>query len=68
VLVLNAGLPGMASLHANSARQALVKLCTLTLLAGDNIGSPSIVPPVLRVQTRPSVVGMPAVASPIGYA
>ncbi|MGZ5422542.1 MAG: CpaF family protein [Aeromicrobium sp.] len=39
LLALNAGLPGMASLHANSARQALVKLCTLPLLAGENIGS-----------------------------
>ncbi|MGA9747125.1 MAG: ATPase, T2SS/T4P/T4SS family, partial [Nocardioides sp.] len=34
LLALNAGLPGMASLHANSAREALVKLCTLPLLAG----------------------------------
>ena len=36
LLALNAGLPGMASLHANTAREALVKLCTLPLLAGDN--------------------------------
>jgi pilus assembly protein CpaF len=36
LLALNAGLPGMASLHANSAREALVKMCTLPLLAGDN--------------------------------
>ena len=35
LLALNAGLPGMASLHANSAREALVKMCTLPLLAGD---------------------------------
>ncbi len=35
LLALNAGLPGMASLHANTAREALVKLCTLPLLAGD---------------------------------
>ena len=35
LLSLNAGLPGMASLHANSAREALVKMCTLPLLAGD---------------------------------
>jgi len=46
LLALNAGLPGMASLHANSARQALVKLCTLPLLAGDNIGSRFVVPTV----------------------
>jgi len=46
LLALNAGLPGMASIHANSARQALVKLCTLPLLAGDNIGSRFVVPTV----------------------
>ena len=37
LLALNAGLPGMASLHANSAREALVKMCTLPLLAGASI-------------------------------
>jgi len=46
LLALNAGLPGMASIHANSARQALVKMCTLPLLAGDNIGSRFVVPTV----------------------
>ncbi len=46
LLALNAGLPGMASIHANSARQALVKLCTLPLLAGENIGSRFVVPTV----------------------
>jgi pilus assembly protein CpaF len=46
LLALNAGLPGMASIHANSGRQALVKLCTLPLLAGDNIGSRFVVPTV----------------------
>ncbi|MEO6604463.1 MAG: ATPase, T2SS/T4P/T4SS family, partial [Aeromicrobium sp.] len=46
LLALNAGLPGMASLHANSARQALVKMCTLPLLAGENIGSRFVVPTV----------------------
>jgi pilus assembly protein CpaF len=35
LLALNSGLPGMATIHANSAREALVKLCTLPLLAGD---------------------------------
>lgn len=34
LLALNAGLPGMCTLHANSAREALVKMCTLPLLAG----------------------------------
>lgn len=46
LLALNAGLPGMTSLHANSARQALVKMCTLPLLAGENIGSRFVVPTV----------------------
>jgi pilus assembly protein CpaF len=36
----------MASIHANSAKQALVKMCTLPLLAGDNIGSRFVVPTV----------------------
>ena len=46
LLALNAGLPGMASIHANSARQALVKMCTLPLLAGENIGAGFVVPTV----------------------
>lgn len=46
LIALNAGLPGMASLHANSAKQALVKLCTLPLLAGENVSSAFVVPTV----------------------
>jgi pilus assembly protein CpaF len=46
LLALNAGLPGMASLHANSAREALVKMCTLPLLAGENISPRFVVPTV----------------------
>ena len=46
LLALNAGLPGMASLHANSAREGLVKLCTLPLLAGENISARFVVPTV----------------------
>jgi pilus assembly protein CpaF len=46
LLSLNAGLPGMASLHANSAREALVKMCTLPLLAGENISARFVVPTV----------------------
>ncbi|GHJ57705.1 pilus assembly protein CpaF [Nocardioides sp. OK12] len=46
VLALNSGLPGMCTLHANSAREALVKMCTLPLLAGENIGSRFVVPTV----------------------
>ncbi|WP_294012423.1 ATPase, T2SS/T4P/T4SS family, partial [Streptomyces sp.] len=33
LIALNSGLPGMCSIHANSAREAIVKLCTLPLLA-----------------------------------
>lgn len=46
LLALNAGLPGAASIHANSARQALVKLCTLPLLAGENVSAAFVVPTV----------------------
>lgn len=37
VLALNTGVPGAASLHANSAADALVRLNALPLLAGRNI-------------------------------
>ena len=46
LLALNSGLPGMASIHANSAREAIVKMCTLPLLAGENVGSRFVVPTV----------------------
>ena len=46
LLALNAGLPGMCTIHANSAREALVKACTLPLLAGENISSRFVVPTV----------------------
>ena len=46
LLALNAGLPGLATLHANSAREAPVKLCTLPLLAGENISARFVVPTV----------------------
>lgn len=46
LLALNAGLPGMCTLHANSAREALTKMCTLPLLAGENISARFVVPTV----------------------
>jgi pilus assembly protein CpaF len=46
LIALNSGLPGMCTLHANSAREALVKMCTLPLLAGDNISAAFVVPTV----------------------
>jgi pilus assembly protein CpaF len=46
LIALNSGLPGMCSLHANSARDALSKLATLPLLAGRNIDSAFVLPAV----------------------
>lgn len=46
LIALNSGLPGMCTIHANSSRDALVKLCTLPLLAGRNIDSSFVVPTV----------------------
>ena len=46
LIALNSGLPGMCSIHANSAREAVVKLCTLPLLAGENVGHSFVVPTV----------------------
>ena len=37
LIALNSGLPGMGTIHANSARDAVLKLQTLPLLAGSNI-------------------------------
>src|SRR5699024_9948387 len=44
LIALNSGLPGMCTVHANSAREAVTKMCTLPLLAGENIGSRFVVP------------------------
>ena len=46
LLALNSGLPGMGTLHANSARDAISKLQALPLLAGENISSKFIAPVV----------------------
>lgn len=46
LIALNSGIPGMCSIHANSAREALVKLCTLPLLAGENVTAAFVVPTV----------------------
>ncbi len=46
LIALNAGLPGMCSIHANSAREAITKLCTLPLLAGENVSASFVVPTV----------------------
>ncbi len=46
LIALNSGVPGMATVHANSAREAVTKLCTLPLLAGDNVSHAFVVPTV----------------------
>ncbi|SPT52733.1 Type IV secretion system protein virB11 [Actinomyces bovis] len=46
LIAMNSGIPSMSTLHANSAREAVIKLCTLPLLAGENVSSAFIVPTV----------------------
>ena len=46
LIALNSGLPGMCTIHANSARDAITKMCTLPMLAGENVGSRFVVPTV----------------------
>ncbi|MBN6192655.1 CpaF family protein [Aneurinibacillus sp. BA2021] len=44
VLALNTGVPGACTVHANSAAEAIEKLCLLPLLAGRNIDRGFIAP------------------------
>jgi pilus assembly protein CpaF len=46
LIALNSGVPGMCTIHANSAREAVTKMCTLPLLAGENVGYAFVVPTV----------------------
>ena len=46
LIALNSGLPGMGTIHANSSRDAVMKLQTLPLLAGENISMKFIAPTV----------------------
>lgn len=46
LVAMNAGLAGMCSVHANSAHDALTKVCTLPLLAGENISRDFVTPTV----------------------
>ncbi len=46
LIALNSGLPGACTIHANSASDAITKLCTLPLLAGQNISSSFVNPTV----------------------
>lgn len=46
LIALNSGLPGLCTIHANSAKDAVSKLCTLPLLAGSNISAEFVNPTV----------------------
>ena len=46
LIALNSGLPGLCTIHANSAKDAVTKLCTLPLLAGANISAEFVNPTV----------------------
>lgn len=46
LIALNSGLPGICTVHANSAADAISKICTLPLLAGQNISSKFVNPTV----------------------
>lgn len=39
LIAMNSGIPGLCTIHSNSAEEALQKLCTLPLLAGGNISA-----------------------------
>ena len=71
MIALNSGLPGMCSIHANNAREAISKLCTLPLLAGENVGHHFVVPTVassvdLVVQIRKYADGRRRVIEIVG--
>jgi pilus assembly protein CpaF len=71
LIALNSGLPGMCSIHANSAREAVVKLCTLPLLAGENVSHAFVVPTVassidLLVHTETTARGQRRVSEIVG--
>lgn len=48
LIALNSGIPGACTIHANSAREAISKLCVLPLLAGENVSASFVVPTVAR--------------------
>lgn len=71
LVALNSGVPGMCSIHANSAREAVVKMCTLPLLAGENVGHAFVVPTVaasvdLVVHTETTASGQRRVTEILG--
>lgn len=71
LIAMNSGMPAMATIHANSAREAVTKLCTLPLLAGQNIPGEFVVPTVasavdLVVHTRTDADGVRRVSEIAG--
>lgn len=46
LIAMNSGVPSLCTVHANSARDALLKMTTLPLLAGANVTSDFVVPTV----------------------
>ncbi|MCK0117385.1 Flp pilus assembly complex ATPase component TadA [Isoptericola sp. S6320L] len=46
LVALNVGVPGACTIHANSAREAITKMCTLPLLAGENVSERFVTPTV----------------------
>ncbi|CAB5005413.1 unannotated protein [freshwater metagenome] len=58
LIALNSGLPGMATIHANSGKDAIAKLQTLPLLAGENISHNFIAPVVANAIDIVVHVGM----------
>lgn len=46
LIALSSGIPGMCTIHAGSAREAVAKMCTLPLLAGENVTAGFVVPSV----------------------
>ena len=49
LVAMNSGMPSMCSIHANSAREAIAKLCLLPMLAGNNVSSEFVTPTVAQV-------------------
>src|SRR5699024_2893181 len=46
LIALSSGLPGIAAINTSYARGAVTKLCTLQLLAGENVSRRCVVPTV----------------------
>ena len=49
LIAMNSDLPSMSTIHANSAREAVIKTCTLPLLAEQNISADFVIPTVAGV-------------------